>query len=69
MPRQAGQRFRRSSLNPIFSSPGAKGFYPWIDCQRGYFGIVATDQHNPVRSAIKLIRPLLPLIEERVPRP
>lgn len=29
--------------NPIISSPGAFGFTPWIDFERGYWGIVAIE--------------------------
>ena len=30
--------------NPIISSPGAFGFTPWIDFERGYWGIVAIEE-------------------------
>lgn len=30
----------------IFSSAGAKGFYPWVDVKNGYFAIIATEQRN-----------------------
>jgi len=33
----------------VLSSPGAFGFYPWLDAARGYWGVVAT--HVPVRGA------------------
>lgn len=29
-----------------FSSPGAFGFYPWIDADKQYYGIVAREEHQ-----------------------
>jgi len=33
-----------------FSSPGAFGFYPWIDASKTYYGIVARDDRSGLRS-------------------
>jgi hypothetical protein len=33
-----------------FSSPGAFGFYPWIDAGRQFYGIVARESHDGVAS-------------------
>lgn len=42
-----------------FSSPGAFGFYPWIDSTKTYYGIVAREVHNGVLASEEAQRPYL----------
>jgi serine-type D-Ala-D-Ala carboxypeptidase/endopeptidase len=47
----------------IVSSPGAWGFYPWIDRARGTYGIMAADglfDLDVSVNAVRAVRPLLP---------
>lgn len=51
---------------PIYSSPGAKGFYPWIDFEKGYFGVLATKKYDAATTSVKLVRPVRSLVEQVV---
>ena len=53
----------------VSSSPGAFGFYPWIDHDRGYWAVIATElpfsvANPPTRRSVPLGQSLMPLIEQ-----
>lgn len=54
----------------IYSSPGAFGFYPWIDRSAGYWGVLAVQlppnapEGTPVRRSYGLVSTVRPLILE-----
>jgi CubicO group peptidase (beta-lactamase class C family) len=50
----------------INSSLGAFGFFPWIDRQKGYYGVLAMEQNRGGLEAAKLILPGRSLIEKLV---
>lgn len=46
---ECGDPFHPRCLEfPIYSSPGAYGFYPWIDPTREYWAIFATEDHGSI---------------------
>ncbi len=54
--------------NPTISSPGAFGFTPWIDLDKGYWGIIAMAEapaagFDPAAVSVSLEQELQPLIE------
>lgn len=50
----------------INSSLGAFGFYPWIDRQKGYYGLLAMEQNRGGPESAKLVIPGRALIEKVV---
>ncbi len=53
---------------PVISSPGAFGFTPWIDFDKGYWGIIAMQEvpsgsFSPVNFSVGLEQDIQPLIE------
>jgi len=52
---------------PIISSPGGRGFTPWIDFEAGYWGIIVRDEPSmlsPTVESIRLEQIIQPLIED-----
>jgi len=48
-----------SASDGAFSSPGAFGFYPWIDSTKTYYGILAREVHDGVLATEEAKRPYL----------
>jgi len=48
----------------IISSPGAFGWTPWVDFERGYYGLITMDDRNGdgAASAVELMEKLMPII-------
>ncbi|MFK8015374.1 MAG: serine hydrolase domain-containing protein [Gammaproteobacteria bacterium] len=56
----------------VASSPGAFGWYPWIDFERGYFAVIAmregtVDGQSATAAAMALSLQLRPIIDDIVP--
>jgi CubicO group peptidase (beta-lactamase class C family) len=56
----------------IVSSGGAYGWYPWIDIDKGYYGVLATERpitidDRPAIDSIALVDAIRPLIESVLP--
>ncbi len=50
-------------LRVVISSTGANGWAPWIDFEKGYFALIATEQTNGAPASTDLEQKLQPLIE------
>jgi CubicO group peptidase (beta-lactamase class C family) len=53
----------------ILTSPGAKGWTPWIDFENGYYGLIAMEERRDdgATAPVNLMMELMPLIEANLP--
>ena len=51
---------------PTLSSPGARGFVPWVDFKSGYWAIIAMEESNEAARSTELQQLIQPMIEEAI---